>query len=471
MFYPAPGYLPALPTGGPRATLLSAAPSPPMDPQSSDTFPAQAAAALERWLPASLQAPWIQAAVALALIALAAGLLHFVARRYFLYLVGVLVRRTRVAWDQILYETRVPHRASAVVPLLVWQAGIEWVPHLPEDAAGFLRRVAAAAMILVIARTVDALVTGAHNIYLTTPAAATRPIKSYVQLAKIFVYLVAGIFIVARLADQTPWFFVSGIGAMMAIVLLIFRDTLLSLVASVQLTNNDLIRVGDWIEMPQFGADGDVVDIALNTVKVQNWDRTVTVIPTHKFLEHSFRNWRNMFDGGGRRIKRSLHVNLSTIRFLTDAEIERFSRFALLREYMAEKKRQLAEHNARWADEPETIANARRLTNVGTLRAYIVAYLRSNPAIRDDMTFLVRQLEPTPEGLPLEIYVFVNDTRWGVYEEIQADVFDHVLAMVPEFGLRVYQRPAGGDFGAAALEEGVRPLRIVAERAEAGAAD
>jgi miniconductance mechanosensitive channel len=444
-----------------------------MNPETPVLPSARAAALLEAWLPASMQAPWIQAAVGLTLLGLTAGLLHFVARGYFLYLVGVLVRRTRVAWDQILYETRVPHRISTVVPLLVVQAGIEWVPHLPPDGAGLLRRLAAAAMVLVIARSVDALLTGVHSIYLTTPAAATRPIKSYVQLAKIFVYLVAAVFIVARLADQSPWFFVSGLGAMMAIILLIFRDTLLSLVASVQLTNNDLIRVGDWIEMPQFGADGDVVDIALNTVKVQNWDRTITVIPTHKFLEHSFRNWRNMFDGGGRRIKRSIHVNVSTIRFLTEEEIERFSRFALLRDYMTAKRRELAEHNARYADEPETIANARRLTNVGTLRAYIAAYLRSHPAIRQDMTFLVRQLEPTPEGLPLEIYVFANDTRWAFYEAIQADVFDHVLAMVPEFGLRVYQRPAGTDL-AASLEEGVvRPFRIVGERSheEAAAAD
>lgn len=433
-----------------------------MQSVSADTLPARGAALLEAWLPASMQAPWIHAAIGLAVLALLSGTLHFVARRYFLYLVGVLVRRTRVAWDQILYETRVPHRISAVVPLLVVQAGIDAVPHLPADAAGVLRRVAAAVMVLVIARSVDALLTGLHGIYLTTPAAAARPIKSWVQLAKILVYLLAGIFVVAKLADRTPWFFVSGLGAAMAIVLLIFRDTLLSLVASVQLTSNDLIRVGDWIEMPQFGADGDVVDIALNTVKVQNWDRTVTVIPTHKFLEHSFRNWRNMFDGGGRRIKRSLHVNLSTIRFLTDAEIDRFSRFALLKEYMAAKRAELAEHNARFADEPETIANARRLTNVGTLRAYVAAYLRQHPSIRQDMTFLVRQLEPTPEGLPLEIYVFAADTRWAVYEAIQADVFDHLLAMVPEFGLKVYQRPAGGDVAAAALEEGAVPaLRIV----------
>lgn len=412
-------------------------------------------------LPDFLLVPWVQATLGLALLGLAALLLHLVARRYVLALVHRLVKRTRVAWDEVVFEHRVPHRASLVVPLLAFQAGIEWVPGLAEEPEGLVRRLVAACLILVGALTLDAFLSAAHGLYLRSGLAATRPIKSYVQLTKVFVYIVAGIFIVARLADQSPWFFVSGLGAMMAIVLLIFRDTLLSLVASVQLTSNDLIRVGDWIEMPQFGADGDVTDIALNTVKVQNWDRTITVIPTHKFLEHSFKNWRNMFEGGGRRIKRAIHVNMSTIRFLTDEEVERFSRFALLRDYMRAKVGELEEHNARYCDDPSVVVNARRLTNVGTLRAYIVAYLRSHPEIHPDLTFLVRQLAPTPEGLPLEIYVFTSDTRWARYEAVQADVFDHILAIVPEFGLSVYQRPSGTDLGAA-LEEGVyAPFRIV----------
>jgi miniconductance mechanosensitive channel len=311
---------------------------------------------------------------------------------------------------------------------------------------------------LVGALIIDAFLSAAHALYLRSAAAATRPVKSYVQLAKVFIYVVAGIFIIARLADQTPWFFVSGLGAMMAILLLIFRDTLLSLVASIQLTNNDLIRVGDWIEMPQFGADGDVVDIALHTVKVQNWDRTITVIPTHKFLDHSFRNWRGMFEGGGRRIKRSIHINMGTIRFLSEPEIARLRRFALLQEYIDGKLAELAEYNEPYLGDPDAIVNARRLTNVGTLRAYIIAYLKNHPQIHDGLTFLVRQLAPTPEGLPIEIYVFTRDTRWAYYEAIQADIFDHILAIVPHFGLSVYQRPSGGDFGAL-LDEGLAPGR------------
>src|SRR5690606_7055075 len=187
----------------------------------------------------------------------------------------------------------------------------------------------------------------------------------------------------------------------------------------------------------------------LNTVKVQNWDKPVTVIPTHRFLEHSFRNWRAMFETGGRRIKRAVHINTSTIRFLTDEEIERFSRFVLLRDYMKAKLEELAEFNAKHAAGPSVIANARRLTNIGTLRAYIIAYLRNHPQINHDLTFLVRQLEPTPEGLPIQIYVFTKDTRWAYYEGIQADIFDHILAIVPEFGLSVYQRPSGRDLAQA----------------------
>ena len=400
-------------------------------------------------VPEYLDHPWIIAPAGLLLLLAVALLLHSLIRRYLISLVQKVVRRSRVRWDEVLFEARVPHRASALVPLLVLQIGLPLVPHVSEGLLNFLMRLLAAGMVLVVALTIDAFVSALHMLYLRLPIAANRPIKSYVQLVKIVIYSVAGVIIVASLANRSPLYFVSGLGAMMAVILLIFRDTLLSLVASVQLTNNDLVRVGDWIEMPQFDADGDVVDIALNTVKVQNWDKTITVIPTHKFLEHSFRNWRSMFETGGRRIKRAIYINTSTTRFLTDEEIERFSRFALLKDYMKDKVAELNAYNAEHAADPSVIANARRLTNIGTLRAYIIAYLRSHPKIHQELTFLVRQLAPTPEGLPIEIYVFTNDTRWSQYEGIQADIFDHILSIVPEFGLTVYQRPSGRDLAGA----------------------
>jgi miniconductance mechanosensitive channel len=404
------------------------------------------------WVPEWLEGGATQTWVSLGIVATAALLLHLVGRRYLLLLLGHLVQRSRIDWDNILFEQKVMHRASLIVPLLVLQVGLDWVPGLAPEVAGFLERLITACMILVGARAVAALLSALHEIYLRLPSSELRPIKSYVQLVQVFVYIVAAIFIIARLADQSPWFFVSGLGAIMAIILLIFRDTLLSLVASVQLTNNDLIRVGDWIEMPQFDADGDVIDIALNNVRVQNWDRTISVIPTHKFLEHSFKNWRGMTDSGGRRIKRAIHIDTSTIRFLTEEEIARFSHFVLLRDYIEDKRRELEIYNAAYRDDPSMIVNARRLTNVGTFRAYVVNYLRSHSGVNQGMIQLVRQLQPTPEGLPLEIYVFTSNVNWGPYESIQADIFDHILSIAPEFGLRVYQRPSGYDVDSRRLE-------------------
>jgi miniconductance mechanosensitive channel len=404
------------------------------------------------WMPEWLQVGATQTWVSLGLVATVALLLHLVGRRYLLLLLGHVVHRSRIDWDRILFEQKVLHRVSLIVPLLVLQIGLGWVPGLAPEVMGFLERLITACMILVGARALAALFSALHEIYLDLPSSELRPIKSYVQLMQVFVYIVAAIFIIARLADQSPWFFVSGLGAMMAILLLIFRDTLLSLVASVQLTNNDLIRVGDWIEMPQFNADGDVIDIALNNVRVQNWDRTITVIPTHKFLEHSFKNWRGMSESGGRRIKRAIHIDTSTIRFLTEDEIDRFSRFVLLRDYVEDKVRELEIYNAAYGDDPEMIVNARRLTNAGTFRAYVVNYLRSHSGINQGMIQLVRQLQPTPEGLPLEIYVFTSDINWIPYEGIQSDIFDHILSIAPEFGLRVYQRPSGSDLEPRRLE-------------------
>lgn len=395
------------------------------------------------WLPDAMHLPWVQAVLGLCLAVFAAVLVHLILRNVVLRAFHALVKRSGVQWDNTFFDNHVPQRAALLIPLIVARLGLELVPALSENLEAFLQRLVVSFMILVIVRTLDAFLSAMHQIYLTLPMAGRRPIKSYVQLAKVFVYIFGFIFIVAQLANQTPWFFVSGLGAMMAIILLIFRDTLLSLVASVQLTNNDLIRVGDWIEMPQFGADGDVVDIALNTVKVQNWDRTTTVVPTNKFLEHSFRNFRNMVEGGGRRMMRSININSSTIRFLTKEEIERFSKFSLLKDYINTKMNELDEYNSKNGADASIIVNSRHLTNIGTLRAYIIAYLRSHPGIHQDMILMVRQLEPTPEGVPVQLYAFANDTRWAMFESIQADIFDHILASIPEFGLSVYQRPSG----------------------------
>jgi miniconductance mechanosensitive channel len=287
----------------------------------------------------------------------------------------------------------------------------------------------------------------ANDIYSETYAEArNRPIKGYLQVVSIFLYIAAGIVVVALLADRSPVVFLSGLGALTAVLMLVFRDTILSLVASVQIMSNDMIRIGDWVEMPQANADGDVIDIALHTVKIQNWDKTISAIPTHKFISESFKNWRGMSEAGGRRIKRAIFLDVSSVHFLTEEEVNHLSRYEFLKDHMAAKREELARANRRTPSDPDLIPERRRLTNVGTFRAYIQHYLRNHPKVHQEMTLLVRQLASGPTGLPMQVYCFTNDTAWANYEGIQADIFDHLIAILPEFGLRVFQEPAGGDF-------------------------
>jgi len=407
-----------------------------------DSADSAVAVVMNEWFGAH---PILGPVAALALIVVVAWLAFAFVKRYLLRVIHTITRRTQVWWDEILISPGLAERLAWFVPLVIVHLTTPFVPHLPADLLTLIQRLTLSTLVLFGVRAVATLLGGVNEVYGRLPVAKDRPIKGILQVLNIILHLSAAIVIIAILMDRSPWLLFSGLGAMTAILLLVFRDTLLSLVAGVQLTANDLIRVGDWIDMPQFNADGEVIDIALNAVRVQNWDRTITVIPTHKFLENSFKNWRGMRESGGRRIKRSVYIDMRAIRFLTEEEIERFGRFALLRDYIAQKRKELEEHNRIHAAEPGIIANARRLTNIGTLRAYIVNYLRQHPGVHQGMTLMVRQLQPTAEGLPLEIYVFTNDTAWVVYEGIQSDIFDHVLAMIPEFGLRVFQNPSGHD--------------------------
>ena len=268
------------------------------------------------------------------------------------------------------------------------------------------------------------------------------------QLAKLLVWIVAAILMVAALANRSPLVLLTGLGAMTAVLMLVFKDTILSLVASVQLGSNDMLRVGDWIEMPTQGADGDVVDISLHTVKVQNWDKTISTIPTHRLISESYRNWRGMSDAGGRRIKRALLLDQASVRFLDAGERARLRRIALIDGYLDRQREELEAFNARLAAAGKDPVNNRRATNLGTFRAYVTAYLRSHPGVHQEMTLMVRQLDPTPQGLPMEIYCFSADTDWVAHENLAGDIFDHLLAVLPEFGLRIYQQPGGGDVAA-----------------------
>ena len=383
---------------------------------------------------------WLQSLIALAGLVVVALAVNWLIKRVLLRAAApYLDRRSDTADRAVAW-------LATVIPLLVVSRGIDWVPNLPPELVTVTVNVVRALIVLSVAMAISGALDYANELYARRPEARSRPIKGYIQVVKIAMYCGAAILMIAVLIEQSPLLLLSGLGAMAAVLLLVFKDTILSLVASVQLTSNDMLRVGDWIEMPSMDADGDVIDIALHTVKVQNFDKTITTIPTHKLIADSFRNWRGMSDSGGRRIKRALVLDQNSVRFLGEDEVAGLKRFRLLEKYLERKQDEIAEWNRHELASDSDAINARRITNIGTLRAYVIAYLQSHPRIADEgFTLMVRQLPPSPQGLPLEIYCFANTIDWAEYEAIQADIFDHMLAILPEFGLRVFQQPSGLD--------------------------
>lgn len=389
--------------------------------------------------------PLLPALVGNALLLLSAVVAYLITKRVLLLVVHSFAKRSQAQWDDALVKQNVFGRLAQIVPALVIQQGIRLVPDWPEAAELVLQNVISAYMIIMITLTLTAILAAANQIYEARPESRNRPIKGFVQLGQLAIIVVGLILVIAALIDKSPVILLSGLGAITAVLLIVFKDTLLSLAASIQLTGQGLIRVGDWIEVPQYGADGDVIDVALYSITVQNWDKTISTIPTYQLVSGSFKNWRGMSQAGGRRIKRSLDIDLNSIRFLTDAETQRFADFELLKDYIPAKEAELESYNAALDNPGDANVNLRRLTNIGTLRAYIRSYLKHHPKIHKDMTLIVRQLQPGPTGLPIEIYCFSNDINWLNYEGIQSDIFDHICALVPEFGLRIYQQPAGAD--------------------------
>ena len=401
----------------------------------------------------------LQAAIGLACLLALAWCAQAVAQYVLLHTVPRIRERMDVRWARVVWHDRVLRRLAHVVPSVVVQAGIAAVPHLHPAATAVIRNVAVAVTVLQLVRALTALLDAVQQEHEQAPdgvPTATRSIKSYVQLGKLVLIFVGTVVIAGALVDRSPLILLSGLGAMSAVLMLVFKDTILSFTAGVQISSNDMLRVGDWIEMPQVGADGFVVDIALHTVKVQNWDKTITTIPTWRLMSESFKNWRGMYSAGGRRIKRMLRLDTNLVRFLSPQEIDRLARIALLQPYLSGKKQDVQQTNAalreRLGDHAAEPANQRRLTNIGTFRAYVDAYLRAHPGIHKDMLLIVRTLEPTGEGVPLELYCFTATTAWVEYERIQGDIFDHLIAILPEFGLGLYQSPTGRDIRAGLLQ-------------------
>jgi len=386
------------------------------------------------------------------LVVLGACLVHFILRNYLLKVIHRVTEKTTNRWDDSLMKHRVFHRVLRLIPLTFV---LLCVQRLSPDGLVFIKRVIFALIILVGARTVEAFLNAVSEIYHTDLDSHRKPIRPLFQALLIVVYLFAGIFMISVLLDKSPWKLVSLMGGLTAVTMLVFKDTILGFVAGIQLGANDMVREGDWIEMPKYGADGDVIEVAVNTVKVRNWDKTISTIPTYALISDSFKNWRGMSESGGRRIKRSICIDMNTVKFADEAMLSTFRGMELLKEYIETKQEEIsADNSERGVDLSATIVNGRRQTNLGIFRAYLQQYLHNNPKIHKGMTFLVRHLQPTPQGLPIEIYVFSSDKVWAHYEAIQADIFDHVLAALPEFGLRVYQQPSGADVASLGLARG-----------------
>ncbi len=404
--------------------------------------------ALEQWLisqgfNARLADYFSWAGAALAIIVLA-FLANYIAKKFLLVGVSLFVRKTRTTWDDAMLRRNVFTRLSHLAPAVVFYAAADLFPPIQH----LIQRLAMAYMVLTGLVALNAFFNAIVDIYNTYEVSRERPIKGYTQLAMVIISVFVGIFVISTLLGQSPWPLLSGLGAMTAVILLIFKDSILGLVASVELSVNDMVRIGDWIEMPKYGADGDVIDITLHTIKVQNWDKTISTVPTYALISDSFKNWRGMADSGGRRIRRALNIDMTSIRFCSPAMLDRYRKFQLLKEYIDSKVTEIAKYNADNKADTSELINGRNLTNIGTFRAYVAAYLRHHPKIHQEMTFLVRQLDPGDHGLPIEIYVFSNDQVWANYEAIQADIFDHILAVIPMFDLRVFQQPTGNDFRA-----------------------
>ncbi|MFP7288054.1 mechanosensitive ion channel family protein [Shouchella clausii] len=374
-------------------------------------------------------------------IAALAILAHFIATKIVLRLLTKSISSNKYKWGHTILERRVFHKLSHFVPAII----IYYFSSAFPDFRELISKAVMTYMIVVGMLVIDAFLNAVNDIYRTYEISKAKPIRGYIQVIKIFMYVIGGILIIANLIEKSPLLLLSGIGALSAVIMLVFKDSLLGLVAGVQLTSNDMVRVGDWIEMPKYGADGDIIDISLNTVKVQNWDKTITSIPSYALISDSFKNWRGMQNAGGRRIKRSLFIDTGSITFCTEEMIEQFKQIRHLADYIKDKEKEIEAYNQEFHIDRSSKVNGRALTNIGVFRVYVQQYLQSHPQIHQDMTIMVRQLAPGETGLPLEIYAFTNDIRWTEYERIQSDIFDHVLSVAPEFGLRIFQNPSGND--------------------------
>ena len=395
----------------------------------------------EGWGVGPVTALWLGRLVLVVGVSIVSWLANLLGKQVVLRMLERVVEKTQTKWDDVLMERGVFDRLSHLAPaFVIYVLSGSMFPQW-EAARRFVEQGATAYMFVVAALVVNAFLYAVLDIYQTFELAKTRPIRSYIQVIRIVLFIITAVFVLATVMSRSPWAFLSGFGALTAVIMLVFKDSILGFVASIQLAANDMVRPGDWIEMPKYGADGDVLDVSINAIKIQNWDKTISTVPTYALVTDSFKNWRGMSESGGRRIKRSIHLDVGSVRFSDDAMLERLRAEPLLAEAFAAL-------DARDGAGSSAVPALRRVTNVGLFRAYLRALLRAHPDIHQELTFLVRDLAPGPEGLPIEVYVFSSDQVWAHYERIQSELFEHIVAVLPEFGLRVFQRPSGEDMRA-----------------------
>ena len=389
------------------------------------------------------QYPWIEMLTGFCILILVAILAYIIAKHVVVRGIRHLITKLKFANHDIMSQHSVIRRIANIVPAIVIMNGIVTVPHLSAKMVSFVQMAAQAFIFLTIALAIGELLNIFNLVYQRNPKSRNKPIKGYLQLIKLIIFIVCGLMILGTFLKKDVFTLLAGFGAMAAVLMLVFQNTILSLVASVQISSYDMVRIGDWIEMPSLNADGDVIDMSLHTITVQNFDKTFTTIPTNKLVTDTFKNWRGMSQAGIRRIKRSLYIDQSSVHFMSEAEQSKLKEFLLLDQYLDHKSTELIEFNQKLSN--TSPCNQRRLTNIGTFRAYVELYLNQHPNISKHQSLIVRQLQPTEKGLPLEIYAFSNQIAWKDYEAIQSDIFDHLIAILPEFGLKVYQAPSGYD--------------------------
>ena len=384
--------------------------------------------------------------VTLLAVTLTATLITLIVRKTLLKYLTTWIKNNNYKWDDPLASNKLLTKISWFVPVTIFSLALEML--LDPGATSYLtaKRLVTAGFVIVSVLTLNALLSSINDIHRIIRKNKGSSLRGYTDAGKILTYILGTIFLISIFTGRSPWGILSVLGGLTAVTMLVFKDSILGFVASIQINSTDMIRLGDWVEIPQYGADGDVIDMSIHSIRVQNWDKTISTIPTYALVSNSFKNWRGMSESGGRRIKRALNIDMHSIRFCDEQMLTKFAQIPLITDYVRSRQQEIVEYNQQHEFDPNFIICGRRQTNVGVFRAYIISYLKSNSKLHQEMTFLVRQLAPTERGLPLEIYVFSKDQAWANYEAIQADIFDHLLAAAPEFGLQIFQNPSGYDF-------------------------